>query len=77
MITNISPLPWKEKLSKNKRKYIICNNNNKIIINDVNHLVDALYIEECCNHMPKAIELLKSTASLPGSEIYNFLKQLE
>ena len=59
MIQPNSRLPWKEKLSKSGKKYQILDFNNNIIIDDVKHLGDSMYIEEACNNYPKSLELLK------------------
>lgn len=87
MIQTNSRLPWKEKLSKSGKKYQILDFNNNIIIDDIRHLGDAMYIEEACNNYPKAIELLNRIYEDNKSyinddepslelEIKDFLKQL-
>jgi len=58
MIQPKSKLPFKEVLSKNKRKYQIIDANDKIIIDSVEHLEDALFIENSCNNLQEAIKIL-------------------
>ena len=85
MITNNSPLPWKKVLSKDKKKYIIYDKNNNIVVDNVRQLGDALYIEDYCNNMHKALHLLERSeiwlksnklAQPLCDEILEFLKQL-
>jgi len=59
MIKPTNNLPWKEVLSKNKKKYEIRDNEDVLVVDNIFDLGDALYIEEACNNYPKAIELLK------------------
>ena len=61
-VNNISPLPWEEKLSKNRNKYIIYDKNNNIVIDNVRQLGDALFIQDSCNNIYQAIELLKRSS---------------
>lgn len=63
MILPKSKLPFKEKLSKNKKKYQILDGNNNILIDNVNSLQDAMYIEDACNNYTKAVKLLKKILS--------------
>lgn len=76
MIQPTNKLPWREGLSKNRKKYQIRDRNDILVVDNVYSLADAMYIEQCCNNFPKAIELLKSLAPLEGSKVYNFLKSI-
>ena len=77
MIKPENKLPFKQILSKNRKKYQIIDIDNILIADNVFDLGDAIYIEEACNNYPKAIELLKSLSALEGSAVYNFLKEIE
>lgn len=83
-------LPWVQILSKNKKKYQIIDSKTNIIIDDINELGNALYIEEACNNYNKALIILKNTINHNNFlkeqyqispslilEIKNFLKQIE
>lgn len=87
MILPESKLPFKEKLSKNKRKYQILDGNNKILIDNVNSLQDAMYIEDACNNYQKMAFLLKECKNRlcgeagyfkpPYTEKYSFIKEID
>lgn len=53
-----SKLPFKEDLINNK--YKILDVNNKVVIDDIEHLQDALFIEESCNNIHEAIKILNN-----------------
>lgn len=92
MIQPTSKLPWKEKLSRDKKRYEIRSADSKIVINNIEQsLADAMYIEEACNNYQKAIELLQesmveaerlqtqgySNSASVDMKIKKFLKQID
>jgi len=76
MIKPTNNLPWKEVLSKNKKKYEIRDNEDVLVVDNIFDLGDALYIEEACNNYSKAIELLKEIEKSLPSENYSKDKDL-
>jgi len=79
MIQPRSKLPFKEKLVKND--YSILSADNQVVIKDVNHLSDAMFIEECCNNYPIVLEFLKKEVQHTDDltlciKLNNLLKQI-
>lgn len=72
-----SRLPFKQVLSKNKKKYQIRDADNILVVDNVYDMSDALFIQDACNHFNEAVGLLRNLASLPDSKVYNFLKKIE
>ena len=61
----MNTLPWKQVLSKNKKKYQIVDKNQKVVADDIDTLEHALYIRDCCNNTlsyVNALGLLKNDA---------------
>ena len=63
MIQPESKLPFKEKLSSNKRKYQIVDAENQLIVDNIYSLKDAMYIEEACNNYPTLLSILEQIQS--------------